>query len=62
MENHKLNQVLEQLAALGQQPSDQVLLGLAAASGHTYEQVLEIFNSLQRRARTANGEAPKRVT
>lgn len=47
MESGKLNQVLEQLAALGQRPSEKVLLGLAAASGRTYEEVLEIYNWLE---------------
>jgi hypothetical protein len=46
MTESKLQEVLSQLASLGQQPSEQVLTGLAAASGQSYEQVAEKFKAL----------------
>ena len=58
MTEEKLHAVLEQMASLGQRPSEQVLLGLAAASGQTYEQVVEIFNSLERRAKLRSNDKP----
>ena len=56
MTEEKLHGVLEQMASLGQRPSEQVLLGLAAASGQTYDQVLQTFDALERQARLGSSD------